>query len=85
MDRRNFLRAAILAGAAFTVKRSGAMTVLSQNMNAAPAASGAGRFDMVAVMGGEPAAMFRKAITEMGGMGLYVKKGQKVCIKPNIG
>jgi uncharacterized protein (DUF362 family) len=36
-------------------------------------------------MGGEPAQMFRKAITELGGMSKYVKKGQKVCVKPNIG
>lgn len=85
MDRRNFLRAAVLAGAAFSVKQSGAMTVLSQNMNAATAASGAGKYDMVAVMGGEPVAMFRKAMTEMGGMGKFIKKGQKVCVKPNIG
>jgi len=41
--------------------------------------------DLVAVMGGEPVAMFRKAIAEMGGMGHFVKKGQKVCVKPNIG
>lgn len=67
------------------------MTVLSQNLNAEAAmqagASGArsGNYDLVAVMGGEPVAMFRKGIAEMGGMGRYVKKGQKVCVKPNIG
>lgn len=99
MDRRNFLRAAILAGAAFTVKESGAMTVVSQQLNAAEpdssmeanamqagASSGrSGNYDLVAVMGGEPVEMFRKGIAEMGGMGRYVKKGQKVCVKPNIG
>jgi len=41
--------------------------------------------DLVAVMGGEPAAMFKKAIAELGGMGKFVKKGDKVTVKPNIG
>lgn len=41
--------------------------------------------DLVAVMGGEPEAMFEKAIQAMGGMQAFVKKGQKVVIKPNIG
>ena len=36
-------------------------------------------------MGGEPAEMFRKAIAEFGGMGKFVKAGQKVVVKPNIG
>lgn len=120
MDRRKFLRAAVLAGAAITVKKAVAMTVVSQTLPADAAglsgavglsgiegsggvaegwgtgsyaeaaaaanpANRAGNFDLVAVMGGEPVAMFRKAITEMGGMGRYVKKGQKVCVKPNIG
>ena len=59
------------------------MTMVSQMISPAPAPAGA--YDMVAVMGGTPAAMFRKAMIEMGGMGRYVKKGQKVCVKPNIG
>lgn len=58
---------------------------MSQNMNAAPASSGSGKYDLVAVMGGEPVAMFRKAMAEMGGMDKFIKKGQKVCVKPNIG
>lgn len=85
MDRRNFLKAAVVAGAAFSVKQAEALTIVSQNMNAAPASTGSGRYDLVAIMGGEPVAMFRKAITEMGGMSRFVKKGQKVCVKPNIG
>ncbi len=42
-------------------------------------------YDLVAVMGGEPAAMFDAAIKQMGGIGRFVKPGQKVTIKPNIG
>ena len=41
--------------------------------------------DLVAVRGGEAAQMFQKGIEAFGGMGYFVKKGQKVVIKPNIG
>jgi uncharacterized protein (DUF362 family) len=82
MDRRDFLRALALTGAALTVKESGAITMMAQRFSgAAPTEN----YDLVAVMGGEPEAMFRKAIAEMGGMGKFVKKGQKVVVKPNIG
>lgn len=84
MDRRNFLKAIALTGAALSIKESGAMTMMSQHFNAAPLPA-AGAYDLVAVMGGEPAAMFRKGIAEMGGMSKFVKKGQKVVVKPNIG
>lgn len=83
MDRREFLKALALAGAAVTIKQSGAMTLMSQHFSqAAPAA---GNYDLVAVLGGEPAAMFNKAIAELGGIGRFVKRGQKVVVKPNIG
>ena len=36
-------------------------------------------------MGGEPAQMYKKAIEAMGGMSRFVKKGQKIVVKPNIG
>ena len=39
----------------------------------------------VAIMGGEPEAMFRKAIAEMGGMKKFISPGDKVVVKPNIG
>ncbi len=41
--------------------------------------------DLVAVMGGEPDAMLKKALEAMGGIGKFVKKGQTVLVKPNIG
>lgn len=84
MDRRNFLKSLALAGAALTVKQSGAMTLLTQHFNAAPLPA-AGAYDLVAVMGGTPVNMFRKGIAEMGGMSKFVKKGYKVVVKPNIG
>ena len=42
-------------------------------------------YDIIAVMGGNPDAMFDLGIQEFGGIGTFVKKGQKVLIKPNIG
>ncbi len=43
-------------------------------------------FDLVALKGGEgPDELFRKGIGYLGGMGRFVKKGQSVLVKPNIG
>jgi len=41
--------------------------------------------DLVVVRGGEPEALARKAIEALGGMKCFVKKGDNVIIKPNIG
>jgi uncharacterized protein (DUF362 family) len=79
MDRGNFLKALAITGAAFSIDQVQAMDVFKQSsVNAAAP-------QLVAVLGGEPDAMFREAIRAMGGMGRFVKRGQKVCIKPNIG
>ncbi len=42
-------------------------------------------FDLVAVKGGEPDVMFDKGIQSLGGMKNFIKKGQTVVVKPNIG
>ncbi|HKK43555.1 MAG TPA: DUF362 domain-containing protein [Bacteroidales bacterium] len=80
MKRRDFLKksagAGIVAGAAISF---GGYDKLWAST---PAAN---KYDMVAIMGGEPDAMFDLGIMELGGMGTFVKKGQKVLIKPNIG
>lgn len=83
MKRRDFLKAAAITGLATTFKLTEGMDLMAQK--SVKKAVKAGGTDLVAVMGGEPAQMFRKAIAELGGMGKYVKKGQKVCVKPNIG
>ena len=81
MERREFIKrstaAAIAAGASITfgnLSEAFAGTLLSKK-----------GYDLVAVKGGEPDAMFDKAIASMGGMKSFVKKGQIVCVKPNIG
>lgn len=42
-------------------------------------------FDLVAIKGGEPDAMFDRGIAALGGMNTFVKKGQRVVVKPNMG
>ena len=66
MDRRDFLKTVAITGAALTIQRSEAMEVLTQTINKANGSNP----DLVAVMGGEPEAMFRRggyeAIRETG-------------------
>ena len=82
MERRELLRTIALAGLVSTFKFSDAMDILAQSgRNVKTGAA----YDLVAVMGGEPEMMFRKAIAEMGGIGKFVKPGNKVVVKPNIG
>ncbi|MDR1810983.1 MAG: DUF362 domain-containing protein, partial [Prevotella sp.] len=82
MDRRDFLRALALAGAAATIKSQGGMDLLAQTVQNTKTGKAV---DMVAVMGGEPVAMLQRALAELGGMSKFVKKGYKVALKPNIG
>jgi len=83
MDRRTFFRnslgASALAGSYLAF--GGPRDLLA---GAAPRIL-AGPVDLVAVRGGEAAQMFQKGIEVFGGMSAFVKKGQKVVIKPNIG
>jgi uncharacterized protein (DUF362 family) len=80
MRRREFFKTSVGAGFA-----AGAALSLGgyEKLWASPAASA--KYDMVAVMGGNPDSMFDIGIQELGGMGMFVQKGQKVLVKPNIG
>ena len=89
MDRRKFLRSlaltgAVAAGGAVAIKEDGGLSIMTQSVNAQTSRV-ASNYDLVAVLGGEPETMFRKAIAEMGGMEKFIKKGDKVVVKPNIG
>lgn len=81
MKRRDFLKKSIGATVA-----SGTLLSLG-GLNSAFGANGlfAAPFDMVAIKGGNPDAMFERAISELGGMKAFVKAGQTVVVKPNIG
>lgn len=80
MKRRDFLlksaAAGVVAGAAYTMGGYGRM------VGGVPSSAA---IDLVAIRGGEAAAMFDKGISALGGMSAFIKKGQKVVIKPNIG
>ncbi len=79
MERRNFIKTAILGGLA------GAVNFNGDKLFAAGKMSVTASNDLVAVMGGEPREMYRKGIEAMGGISRFIKKGQKIVIKPNIG
>jgi len=80
MKRRDFLKTAALTGIASTIQLTGGMDLMAKKILVPASGS-----ELVAVMGGDPVEMFKKAIAELGGMGHFVKKGYKVTIKPNIG
>lgn len=82
MKRRDFFKSAALVGLATVVKTN----VFGSTLSAPTKNSAVGSEpDLVAVMGGEPEAMLLRALKEFGGIKSFVKKGQKVVIKPNIG
>jgi uncharacterized protein (DUF362 family) len=82
MDRRDFLKKSILLGAAAGAAQSlgNFSNLFASERNLTPRG-----YDLVAIKGGEPAAMFDRAIESFGGMKFFVKKGQTVVLKPNIG
>ena len=80
MKRRDFLKTSVIAGAALSLNFDKLRAALASNTVEVEQAP-----DMVAVMGGEPEVMLDKALEALGGIGNYVRKGQKVVIKPNIG
>ena len=82
MNRREFFKRSILTGAASGVALTGGNF---KKIFAAISPQVKGPYDMVAVKGGEPVQMFDKAIESLGGMKNFVKKGQTVVVKPNIG
>lgn len=84
MDRRSFLRNSI-ALPALGVTLPGALKSDVWMPRDGSRISSGSTFDLVAVKGGEPDVMFSKGIEALGGIQAFVKKGQKVVVKPNIG
>ena len=80
MRRRDFLKKS--AGAGLAAGAALSLGGYDKLWTSSPAIA---KYDMIALMGGEPDAMFDLGIQELGGMGTFVQKGQKVLIKPNIG
>ena len=80
MNRRFFLKAALASAVAGAVKVEGNSLFAADKSVDTDVPN-----DLVAVMGGEPEDLYKRAIAAMGGMKRFVKKGDKVTIKPNIG
>jgi uncharacterized protein (DUF362 family) len=82
MKRRDFIRNSVgfgvLTGAALQLGRFTDIMANESKVKALP-------YDLVAIKGGEAAAMFDKGIASLGGMKQFVKPNQTVVIKPNIG
>ena len=78
MKRREFVYKGIQAGI---------LTTASLTFGNIPnlLASTPQKYDLVAIKGGEPGSMFDKAMKSLGGMNAFVKKGDRVVVKPNIG
>ena len=76
MHRRTFLQ---------TLGVTASLALSSRADHLYASESAAATPDLVAVKNGEPEALFDRGIEAMGGMGRFVKKGQTVVVKPNIG
>jgi len=76
MKRREFITKSVCAMGAFLSLEEAFSNCISNPL--AP-------YDLVAVMGNEPEVMFEKGIDALGGMKNFVKAGQMVVVKPNIG
>lgn len=83
MKRRNFILKGVGAGLAAGMGLSA--DAFGKNFESLASVDVAGPYDLVAVKGGEPEVMFEKGIAALGGMSVFVKKGQTVVVKPNIG
>lgn len=81
MKRRDFIRKSVTA----TVVSGALFSMGKWNTVLAGEAADALPYDMVAVKNGNPVAMFDAGIAAMGGMKNFVKSGQTVLVKPNIG
>ncbi len=79
MKRRDFLKTGLAAGFGAAVLGN-VPDLLAKTGKYFPA-----NYDLVAVKGGMPDKMFDKGIEAFGGMSKFVKKGQRVVVKPNIG
>jgi len=81
MKRREFIKksigAGLFTGSLLSMGSYGKILANTTNNKAVD-------YDLVVTKGGEPDRMFDRSIEAMGGIRKYVKRGQKVVVKPNI-
>ncbi len=80
MKRREFINSSVKAGIL-----GGAALSLGNFSSIFPASLFDTDYQLAAIKGAEPDTMFDEAIKAFGGMKNFVKKGQTVLVKPNIG
>ena len=83
-DRRNFIKAGVTLGAAFSLADLGGLFAAPAKPTADVITGPDGKPILVAVRDGERAAMLDRALEALGGIGRFVSKGQTVVIKPNV-
>ncbi|MCS7090144.1 MAG: DUF362 domain-containing protein [Verrucomicrobiota bacterium] len=86
--RRAFIKTSLAAGAALSfhgLERLFAEQTRSETSATQPSGPSAAQTLLVAVRDGERAVMLNRALAELGGIQAFVKPGQRVLIKPNIG
>jgi len=81
-NRRDFIKTGLALGAAATFPGWSRLAAIEP---AAPVPTGAPRPVLAAVREGSRIAMLDQALTALGGIGAFVRSGQTVCLKPNIG
>ena len=87
-NRREFIKTGFALGAAFSLADLGglfAAEVPAIDGTSPVPAPGAGKSVLIAVRDGDRVAMLDQALAALGGIGAWVKAGQTVLIKPNIG
>ena len=77
MNRRDFLKSAVITGAALTIPAG--LDPFLKTMDAAE------KTDLVVVHGTPPARITRAAVDSLGGMKRFISRGDVVVVKPNIG
>ncbi|MDO5309171.1 MAG: DUF362 domain-containing protein [Planctomycetia bacterium] len=80
MTRKDFLKTVAFAGLTTTFTSLDPVATIAQ-----AGELGGKQVDFVALLGGEPDVMFKRGIEALGGITRFVKKGDRVTIKPNIG
>lgn len=85
MDRRDFFRKSLAVGAALALGETSDLFAGKSFPGASVSPLPPALYDLVAVKGNSPAVMFDKGIESLGGITAFVKRGQTVVVKPNIG
>jgi len=83
--RRDFIKAGFVLGAGFSLVDLGGLFAADAPAPAVPAPAEPAKPVLAAVRDGDRVTMLDRALAALGGIGAFVRPGQTVLIKPNIG